>query len=84
MSNPWRFLQLMFGSYRYSLLPALSLDGIIYTNIVEGSFTGETFFDFIVGLLDHMQPFPGKNSVLVMDNCAIHKVSGIRETIEER
>ena len=28
---------------RYSLLPALSLDGIIWTKIVEGSFTGPLF-----------------------------------------
>lgn len=31
-----------------------------------------------------MQPFPARNSVLVMDNCAIHKVAGIRELVEER
>jgi transposase len=71
--------------YRYSLLPALSLlDGILHVNIVEGSFTGETFKQFIKELLDVMNPFPMKNSVLVMDNCAIHKVPGIKEMVEER
>ncbi|KAK7026959.1 Homeodomain-like protein, partial [Favolaschia claudopus] len=41
--------------------------------ILEGSFTTETFIDFIDGLLDQMNPFPGPNSVIVMDNCRIHK-----------
>lgn len=31
-----------------------------------------------------MQPYPAENSVLVMDNCAIHKVDGVRELVEER
>lgn len=69
---------------RYSVLPAISLDGILYVNIVEGSFTTETFAEFIDGLLDKMNPFPGPNSVIVMDNCRIHKADLIREMIEER
>ncbi|KIO16526.1 hypothetical protein M407DRAFT_77381, partial [Tulasnella calospora MUT 4182] len=69
---------------RYSLLPALSLSGIIYSQIVEGSFTGTSFFDFVANLLDRMQPYPAPNSVLVTDNCAIHKVDGIRQLVEER
>lgn len=68
----------------YSLLPALSLDGIIYSTIKEGSFDGSAFTDFITNLLEVMQPYPAPNSVLVMDNCAIHKVEGIRELVEAR
>ncbi|KAF7343439.1 hypothetical protein MVEN_01776600 [Mycena venus] len=69
---------------RYSVLPAISLDGILYVNIVEGSFNAESFTAFIDGLLDKMNPFPGPNSVIVMDNCRIHKAEIIREMIEER
>lgn len=54
---------------RFSILLALSLDGILAVKIIEGSFTTESFKDFIDGLLDHMNPFPGPNSVIVMDNC---------------
>ncbi|KIO15672.1 hypothetical protein M407DRAFT_86870, partial [Tulasnella calospora MUT 4182] len=43
--------------FRHSLLPTLSLDGILYTQIVEGSFTGESFLNFVLNLLEHMQPF---------------------------
>lgn len=58
---------------RYSALPALSLNGILYIKIVQGSFTYGSFVKFIDGLLDQMNPFPGCNSVIVMDNCCIHK-----------
>jgi len=71
-------------SRRFSVLPALSLDGILAVKIVEGSFTTELFKGFISGLLDHMNPFPGPNSVIVMDNCRIHRSRAIREMIEEQ
>ena len=66
------------------MLPALSLDGILAVKIIEGSFTTELFKDFVNGLLDHMTPFPGPNSVIIMDNCRIHRAQAIREMIEER
>ncbi|KAF8800957.1 hypothetical protein BYT27DRAFT_7006896, partial [Phlegmacium glaucopus] len=59
--------------FSYSLLPALSLDGVIFTKIVEGSFTALRFQDFISHLLDYMQPYPLPNSVIIMDNARIHK-----------
>ena len=58
---------------RYSILPALLLDGILYVDIIEGSYNMESFAIFIEGLLDQMNPFPQPNSVIVMDNCRIHK-----------
>ena len=72
------------SSRRVSVLPALLLDGILAVKIVEGSFTTALFKDFIDGLLDHMNPFPGPNSVIVMDNCRIHRAQSIRDMIEER
>lgn len=71
-------------TYRYSILPAISLDGILDCNIVEGSFNTRKFKDFIEGLLDHMQPYPAPNSVIVLDNCRIHKDPEIIEMVESR
>lgn len=34
--------------------------------------------------MDVMEPYPAQNSVLVMDNCAIHKVEGVAELVEAR
>lgn len=69
---------------RYSILPALSLDGILHVNIIEGSFTTVKFYSFIEGLLETMNPYPGPNSVVIMDNCAIHKSDMITDLIKER
>ena len=70
--------------FRYSILPALSLDGILHLEVLDHSFSGKEFQDFVSGVLDRMQPWPLPNSVLIMDNASIHKVPGIREMVEER
>ncbi|KIJ28526.1 hypothetical protein M422DRAFT_189666, partial [Sphaerobolus stellatus SS14] len=61
----------------------LSLNGIVYAQIVPGSFNGETFKNFLKGLLACMNPYPGPQSVLVMDNCAIHHVDGIQDMCDQ-
>ena len=52
--------------------------------VVRGAFNTILFTEFISGLLDKMNPFPLLRSVIVMDNCAIHKSPKIRELIESR
>jgi len=69
---------------RYSLLPALSLDGILHASVVEGSFTAARFREFIEVLLLCMRPFPENNSVIVLDNARIHKDSEIEDLITSR
>ncbi|KZV84582.1 hypothetical protein EXIGLDRAFT_591274, partial [Exidia glandulosa HHB12029] len=65
------------------LLPALSLDGMIALDIFEGSVTRERFIEFLRNqLCPVLQPFPGKNSVVVMDNCSTHHDEEIRALIE--
>jgi hypothetical protein len=44
-------------------------DGFLTVDILEGSCNMEDF----ERLVRQMEPFPEKNSVLVMDNCRIHK-----------
>ncbi|PKY55800.1 hypothetical protein RhiirA4_306586, partial [Rhizophagus irregularis] len=58
---------------RYTLLPALTEQGIIAVDIMEGSCTKQRFKEFVVSqVLPQMNPFPSKNSVLVLDNAKIH------------
>lgn len=64
---------------RYSLLPALSLSGVIYSDVRQGAFNGDGFLSFLDGLLAVMNPYPAPNSVLVLDNCSIHHVDGVQE-----
>lgn len=74
-------IQLLF---RYSILLALLLDGVIHLEVLNHAFTGHEFANFVDGVLDQMQPWPLPNSVLVMDNAQIHHVPGIQEMVEER
>ncbi|KAH9974209.1 hypothetical protein BJV77DRAFT_906965, partial [Russula vinacea] len=55
------------------ILPALSLDGILHLDVQNRSYTSVIFNSFVDALLDNMNPFPGQNSVLIMDNVSIHK-----------
>ena len=44
---------------RYSILPALSMHGILHVDIQWGAYTMDSFNDLIRGLFLHMNPFPG-------------------------
>ena len=68
---------------RYSVLPALSLEeGVLHCDVIEGAFDTAAFYKFIERTLEQMQPFPSTNSVIVMDNCKIHKHPEIVNLIE--
>jgi len=69
---------------RYSVLPALTTDGIIALDIFEGSVTKERFLRFVEEeLAPKLNPFPGSRSIAVLDNCAIHHDEDIRKIIED-
>ncbi len=69
---------------KYSMLPAISMDGILHLEVLENAITGNDFHRFVQGLLPLMNEWPLPNLVLVVDNASIHKVAGIRELVEER
>ena len=53
-------------------------------DLVQGSVNGETFLEFIQGkLVPEMLPYDGENlqSILVMNNCSIHHVQPVLETL---
>ncbi|KAJ7202543.1 hypothetical protein GGX14DRAFT_370262 [Mycena pura] len=68
--------------HRYSLLPALSTEGIIYSHIKTGGYNGDQFLLWLEGLLQVMNRYPAKHSILVLDNCRIHHVDGVEERCE--
>ncbi|KAG9104125.1 hypothetical protein FRC06_005242 [Ceratobasidium sp. 370] len=61
---------------------ALSSSGMLALRVVKGSFTAETYRDFIELTLAFMNPYPGPNSVLVMDNARIHHNQETLDMIE--
>lgn len=58
---------------RASALGLLALDGMVAYTAREGSFTRQTFIDFLHNqVIPLTTPYPGPLSVLVMDNARIH------------
>ncbi|KAJ6564864.1 hypothetical protein DFH09DRAFT_892483, partial [Mycena vulgaris] len=64
------------------VLPALSLNGVLHLDVIAGSYNAASFNSFIDGLLNNMNPYPGPNSVIVMDNTSIQKSPALRPMIE--
>ncbi|KAI0686018.1 hypothetical protein BC835DRAFT_1202141, partial [Cytidiella melzeri] len=69
---------------RYSVLPAISLSGVVYLDIIARAWNAELFSRYVDNLLVMMNPYPAPNSVLVMDNVSLHHFAGIRAKVEER
>jgi len=69
---------------RYSILPAISLDGLLFLLVLNRPFKAVDFNDFVDGLLDMMNPFPGPNSVIIMDNASIHKSQLLEPMVRAR
>ncbi|KAM0703884.1 hypothetical protein Q7P35_008890 [Cladosporium inversicolor] len=53
---------------RHQILPAYTQNGVIHTQIFQGSTDAEVFEDFVKELLPLCGRWPEPNSVLVMDN----------------
>ena len=68
---------------RVSALAAISSDGLIDFEMIDGTSNANIFFDFAMGsLIPNMQPFPNKNSILILDNCSIHHVDYIKDAFQ--
>src|ERR1700683_1523345 len=63
----------------YSLLPTITVDGLIYSHIKVGGYNGAEFLEYLFGLTAQMNLYPAPCSVLVIDNCRIHHVFGVEE-----
>jgi len=68
---------------KYSLLPALSMEGIAAPWVIDGSVDGDRFRWWIEHyLLPKTSRFPGPKSVIVIDNCSTHKNPEVRAIIQ--
>jgi hypothetical protein len=52
--------------------------------VLTRAWTGEEFWEYVDILLDNMNPYLQRNSVLVMDNASAHHFKGLQEMIEAR
>ncbi|KAJ7936600.1 hypothetical protein B0H13DRAFT_1589462 [Mycena leptocephala] len=46
---------------RYSVLPAIPLDGVVHLDVIPGSYNAAALNSFIDGLLDNMSPVLSSN-----------------------
>jgi transposase len=68
----------------FSVLPVLTIDGIITHDVVPGSITADRFLQFLQELVIPLtNPYPGPRSVLILDNCNIHHSEKIRALVED-
>uniref|UniRef100_A0A0S1MIN3 Tc1-like transposase DDE domain-containing protein n=1 Tax=Phakopsora pachyrhizi TaxID=170000 RepID=A0A0S1MIN3_PHAPC len=69
-----RVIQQTLSPKRYNVIPAISLGGLLACHVSEENVDRAIFLEYLrTILLPSMNRFPGPNSVLVMDNAAIHK-----------
>lgn len=68
---------------RHQILPAYTQNGVIHTQIFQGSTDGEVFEDFVKELLPLCGRWPEPNSVLVMDNASFHQSASIKNLCDE-
>jgi transposase len=64
---------------RYQILPAYTQDGVLFSQVFQGTTDGDVFEDFIEQLLHHCGKWPEPKSVLVMDNASFHHSERIRQ-----
>ena len=70
---------------RFSILPVLTIDGIITHDIIPGSVTTDRFLLFLRELVIPLtNPYPGPRSVLILDNCNIHHSEKVRALVEDK
>ena len=65
-------------------IAAISTEGLVAVEIHNNSVDGSTFLDFVCGtLIPELHPFDGFSpmSILIMDNCSIHRIQEIREVV---
>ncbi|KAG0150468.1 hypothetical protein CROQUDRAFT_38369, partial [Cronartium quercuum f. sp. fusiforme G11] len=57
----------------YLLLPTIWSGGVIALEVLEGSVNCKRFMSFLKNMVHpHMNVYPAPNSILVLDNTAIH------------
>lgn len=67
---------------RYSSIGVLHWDGLLAHDLRTGSYTADSFYDFARRVLvPIMRPWPEPCSILVLDNCNIHRGTRLKELL---
>lgn len=70
-----------FGDWKsMTFIAALRYDGVTAPFVIDGAMTGPVFLAYVAQVL---VPTLKKGDIVVMDNLPVHKVAGVRKTIEK-
>ena len=84
--RPPRSYKFLIRGERINAVTAMNQEGILALRTVRGSVNGDDFLKFIQkDLLPTLMPFDGQNpnSIVILDNCSIHHVSGVASMITQ-
>ena len=71
-------------SKRWSILPAITLEGYLAYDILHGGYTTKRFNNFIrTKVLPRINPFPGPRSVLILNNASYYRSQELKDIYEE-
>lgn len=69
---------------RRSALCGFDVKGFVDWYITTGTFKRECFLEAVkTTVIPHMNPFPGKRSVLILDNASIHKCTELLALVNQ-
>ncbi|KAG9394353.1 DDE superfamily endonuclease [Carpediemonas membranifera] len=69
---------------RYSICAWQNSEGFLAHSITEGTFTSHSFYyAFLKDVYYRLSPWPGPNSIVIIDNARIHKLPELRTAIEQ-
>lgn len=67
----------------YSVVAAINVDGFVAYNIFPGSMNASKLFYWtLFRLLPNCNPYPGNNSVIILDNVAFHRSEPFRLIVQ--
>lgn len=80
-------IELLDRGKHISILALYSIKGFISFDYVEGGYSAEQFMQSVeFAIIPELNPYPGPNSILVLDNCQIHHTyeAHLRHLVEGR
>jgi len=83
IGSPARKIVRPIRSKNYSVSVAIVKSRLLFHQISKTAFNGNLYRDFIIKLMKKMNGLLMTNYMLIMDNCTVHKVVGIRDVIEK-
>lgn len=70
---------------RVSVLAAMDSEGFLAWRTTEDTFTRRSFYEgFVEEILPHLQPWPMRNSIVLLDNARIHMFKELVDAVHTR